>query len=196
MLHLNILAANTLYNLVSTFDNSVYKLVSSWMSESLTSFMRIISFIGSGWLLAPIALATVIVTLKYSKVFKWGILIALNLGTVSLINYLIKIIIHRPRPDVLKLIAVGGFSFPSWHAMTAICFFGYFIYLIMKYFKHWTSYLFAGILGLLIFTIGIGRVYLGVHYASDVLCGYIFGLVWLFAFIRLTGHVSSWIKLK
>jgi len=194
MVYFKILAATTFYDSFPAFDNSVYKLVSSCMSEGLISFMKIISFIGSGWILTPIALIAFIVTLRYRKAFKWGMMIALNLAAVSLINNIIKVIIHRPRPDILKLVEVGGYSFPSWHAMTAVSFFGYLIYLILTYFKHWTRYIFTGLLGLLIFTIGLSRIYLGVHYPSDVLGGYIFGLGWLFVFIRLTNRFSIWLK--
>ncbi len=195
MPYISILEAGTFFNSVSAFDNSVYKLVSSWMSEGLTGFMKLISFIGSGWILTLIALAAFIITLRNGKKFKWGMMIALNFAAVSLLNNIVKIIIHRPRPDILKLAEAGGYSFPSWHAMTAISFFGYMIYLIMKYFKHWTRYIAAGLLGLLILAIGLSRIYLGVHYASDILGGYIFGLAWLFVFIRLTSWASIWIKL-
>jgi undecaprenyl-diphosphatase len=196
MLRFNLLAATTFFDSVSAFDNSVYKLVSSWMTEGLTSFMKIISFIGSGWILTLIALIAITIELSYRKALKWSLMIALNLITVSLLNNIIKVIIHRPRPDIMQLVEVGGYSFPSWHAMTAICFFGYLSYLIMAHYKRWTRYIFAGLLGLLILTIGISRIYLGVYYASDVLCGYIIGLVWLTVFIWLTNRFSFWSRFK
>lgn len=196
MLHFEILAETIFFDTVSAFDNSVYKLVSSWMAEGLTSYMKIISFIGSGWILTIISVAAVIVELRYRKALKWSLMIALNLAAVSLLNNILKVIIHRPRPDILQLVEVGGYSFPSWHAMTAISFFGYLIYLILIHFKSWTRYVSAGLLGLLIFTIGISRIYLGVHYASDVLAGYIFGLIWLSVYIWLSSRFSLRTKIK
>lgn len=184
--HTYVLPIATLWDAVSVFDSSIYKLVSSFISDGMTSFMKIISFIGSGWILTLISVLVLAASLWNKRIFKWALMIAINLAAVSLINHTIKIILHRQRPDILQLVDISGYSFPSWHAMAAMAFFGFLIYLAIKYLRHWSKYILASASGILILLIGISRIYLGVHYASDVLGGYIFGLIWLYLYILIT----------
>jgi undecaprenyl-diphosphatase len=89
------------------------------------------------------------------------------------------------------LVDVSGFSFPSGHAMISSAFYGYMIYLVVIRLKTRIKYLLAGLLGLLVLAIGVSRIYLGVHYASDVLVGFAAGFAWLILFIRLSEKVGA-----
>ena len=118
---------------------------------------------------------------------KTKLLIPINICLVTLINILIKEIIKRPRPSVTRLVTESGYSFPSGHAMTSIAFYGFLIYLIYKnienkYYKWGLIILFS----LLTFVIGFSRIYLGVHYTSDVISGFIAGAIYLILFIKFT----------
>src|SRR5204862_5520768 len=99
-----------------------------------------------------------------------------------LINQLLKTLFHRSRPELWPGAQIAGFSFPSGHAMMSLCLFGTFIWLGMKYIKSgpartaWTT-----LMVLLILLIGLSRIYLGAHFLSDVLAGYIAGGIWLVA---------------
>ena len=102
--------------------------------------------------------------------------IILGISTISSVvtNTMIKYLIRRPRPSHLRLISQGGYSFPSGHSMISICVYGMLIYLILKNVENKKVKVLATItLILLITSIGLSRIYVGVHYPSDVLAGYL-----------------------
>ena len=106
--------------------------------------------------------------------------------TVS-INQGIKHLLRRPRPNHLRLIKQGGFSYPSGHSMIAICVYGIMIYLINKKIKNKRIKITLNILlSILILLIGISRIYVGVHYPSDVVGGFSLSLVILILNITFT----------
>ena len=106
--------------------------------------------------------------------------------TVGL-NQGIKHLLRRPRPEHLRLIKQGGFSYPSGHSMIAICVYGIIIYLINKKIKDKKIKIALSILlTLLILVIGISRIYVGVHYPSDVLGGFLLSLAILILNITFT----------
>ncbi len=94
-------------------------------------------------------------------------------------NELLKAIIQRERPSLYEMVE-RGFSFPSGHAMVSLCFYGMAAYLVTRKAKvsrwRWGVWIFAG---LLIAAIGLTRIYLGVHWFSDILAGFIGGTIWL-----------------
>ena len=101
----------------------------------------------------------------------WKLLIVV-ISTV-LTNQLLKHTIRRIRPDHIRLIEEGGFSFPSGHSMISIGLYGTLIYLVYKYIKNkLIKTIIIVLLSIIILGIGISRIYLGVHYPSDVLAGY------------------------
>ena len=150
-----------------TLDMVVYKLVIlNLRSEPLTVIMKVITNLSSAYVLIAITLGT----LLFIKNKKVGLCIASNLVVTTLLNQLLKYIIQRPRPDGYRLIAESGYSFPSGHSMVSMAFYGLIIYLIWKMVKNKKiKYISCGILGFLIPLIGFSRIYLGVHYASDVI---------------------------
>lgn len=183
------LGEDMIQNELSVFDNTLYKYVSRLISEDMTDFMKFISFLGSGSALIFIVLASMLLFRKNRKYFFYSKAIAVNLAAVSLLNEVFKVIFHRERPDILRLVEAGGFSFPSGHSMISLSFYGLIAYLFCSNMKSRWRYLIAALLSVLILSIGISRVYLGVHYASDVLAGYSAGLVWLAIFITLANRL-------
>ncbi len=141
-------------------------------SEFMTSFYKIFTYLGSFYTLMIIALLMLIV-LKNKKL---GIGLSVNLIIVGVLNVLLKIIVRRPRPEDINIITESGFSFPSGHAMMSIALYGMLIYFVYKFIKNKGLKIFLMILlGALILLIGASRIYLGVHYFSDVLAGYLIG---------------------
>ena len=107
-----------------------------------------------------------------------------NLVIITVLNQLLKNILQRSRPTEYRIIEETGYSFPSGHSMISMAFYGYLIYLIYKYVKNkyvkWTSIV---LLSTLICSIGISRIYLGVHYTSDVLGGFLISISYLVIYI-------------
>ncbi len=168
--------------MINTIDNAIYETIIKIMNSNITAIMIFISFLGSAITLITLALASIFLVKdkKYSK------LIMLNLALSFILNRILKLIIARPRPPRLRLVIENGYSFPSGHSMVSFAFYGFLIYLINKNLKNKKiKYPLIILLSLLILLIGISRIYLGVHYVTDVLGGYIIGLIYLIVFIKI-----------
>jgi undecaprenyl-diphosphatase len=177
------------WDLLKAFDETVYKFLTGFMSEGLTCFMKLMTFIGSGWSITTLAVAIpfFVFILKMKKYYRTALLIPLNIAVGSLLNELLKQLFHRARPDILRLVKVTDYSFPSGHSMNSMIFYGFLIYLILSFVRSRSKYPAAVVIGFLILLIGTSRVYLGVHYASDVIAGFIIGLAWLAFFVYISG---------
>ena len=175
-------------------DVFVYRLVIlNLRSEPLTAIMKVITNLSSAYVLIAISLGTLI-CIKNKKV---GLCITANLAITTILNQILKYIIQRPRPDGYRLIAESGYSFPSGHSMVSMAFYGLIIYLIWKMVKDKKiKYISCGILGILIPLIGFSRIYLGVHYASDVIGGFAISIAYLLLFTNITRSILQLEKEK
>lgn len=164
-------------------DVFIYKLVVlNLRNQQLTALMKIVTNLASAYVLITIAVASIL----FIKNKIIGISITSNLVIVTLLNQLLKRIIQRPRPEGYRLITENGYSFPSGHSMVSMAFYGFIIYLIWKLVKNKKiKYLETGILGIFIFLIGFSRIYLGVHYASDVVGGFAISIAYLIMFTNI-----------
>jgi membrane-associated phospholipid phosphatase len=91
----------------------------------------------------------------------------------------LKQVFERPRPR-LEMVHVGGYSFPSGHSTLSLCLYGALAYLLLRAnVARWQRILGAAACTLLVLMIGFSRMYLGVHYPSDVAAGYLAGSIWL-----------------
>lgn len=168
-------------NIINLTDKFIYNLIIKLLSTNMTLIMRFISHLGSAITLITLTIAFLLV-LKNKKQSK---LIALNLILVFIINRILKFIIARPRPQELSLVIEKGYSFPSGHSMISMAFYGFIIYLIYKNIKNKkVKYPLIIFLVLTILLIGISRIYLGVHYATDVIGGFVIGFIYLAFFIK------------
>lgn len=158
-----------------------YKLVSEFLISDFT--IPIAKFITNfGGAIFLIVLTIILLILIKNK--KIGLSIFSNLAIITILNQLLKRILQRPRPTEYRIIEETGYSFPSGHSMISMAFYGYLIYLIYKYVKNkyikWISII---LLSILICSIGISRIYLGVHYTSDVLGGFLISISYLIIYI-------------
>jgi undecaprenyl-diphosphatase len=121
--------------------------------------------------------------IKKKFVFIWPFILTV-LGS-SLVTFLAKIYFHRPRPNI-SVFAETGFSFPSGHATIAVALFAYLAWMIVRLNKRINYKLIYCLAVLIIILIGGSRIYLGAHYLSDVLVGYLVGFVGLLTGVTLT----------
>lgn len=168
---------------IMKLDAAAYSLfVETLRNDALTPLMTSVTELA-----APVSLVIVwVVAAAFAPGRRPGIAMALNLGGAVLINQVLKSLVHRPRPEGFRLIDETGYSFPSGHSMVAMAFYGFLVYLIWHYEKdNVKRWLWCCCLSLTIVGIGVSRVYLGVHYASDVLAGFLISLAWLALFTKL-----------
>ena len=170
-------------NKVIKIDSACYECLFTLFSKfNLTFFLKVITNLAGPIILIFLSISSFLLT-KNKKV---SLCICLNLILCSLLNYGLKNIISRPRPDVLRLVFENGYSFPSGHAMASLAFYGFLIFLIYKYFdKKNIKIILISLLSILIILIGLSRIYLGVHYLSDVLAGFFLALSYLIIFISV-----------
>ena len=169
-------------------DLNIYKFFSeNIINDKLTPIVKIITHIGG----AKIVLVLTVVAIILIKGLKNKLfLLTCIVGTAGL-NVVLKHIIQRERPNINRLIPEKGYSFPSGHSMMSMAFYGMLIFLIFKYVKNtalkWTLIV---ILTILLSTIGITRIYLGVHYPSDVIGGFLVSLTYLFILTEIYNKVK------
>ena len=162
-----------------TFYNILRKY---FIKDSITPYMKIITNFGGATCLIAITILLLIIV-KNKKI---GLLTLTNLVTITILNQILKFILRRPRPTEFKIINETGYSFPSGHSMISMAFYGFLIYLIYKNIKNkCLKTTLIIILSLLIIAIGISRIYLGVHYVSDVIGGFLISISYLIVYIKL-----------
>lgn len=160
-----------------------YKIISTYLiSDFITPVAKFITnFGGVIWLI----LFTIIVAIFLkNKLMK--ICVVLNLAISGMLNQILKHLVQRPRPTEYRLIDESGYSFPSGHSMVSAAVYGFLIYLIFKNIKNkYLKWILIILLTNLILLIGISRIYLGVHYTSDVLAGFLISISYLIIFTSI-----------
>ena len=175
------LAEDVFHKEIMNGDIIGYEIISKFLiSDFVTPIAKFITNFGGAIFLIVLTIVLFIV-IKNKKI---GVSIFSNLVIVTILNQLLKGILQRPRPTEYRIIEETGYSFPSGHSMISMAFYGYLIYLIYEYVKNkYIKWISIVVLSLLICTIGISRIYLGVHYTSDVLGGFLISISYLVIFI-------------
>ena len=163
-------------------DTIGYNLISNIINPSITPIAIVITSLGGAIVIVALAI-DVLILVKNRKI---SFSILLNLLIATVLNLILKNIVQRPRPDEYRLITETGYSFPSGHSMISMAFYGYLIYLTYKYLKNKKlKIILITILSILIILIGITRIYLGVHYTSDVIAGFLISVCYLIIYTSL-----------
>ena len=165
---------------LKTLDSSVQTAIRGDLPETLTLIFRGITRLID--LPVVISWAIILVAIFYLK--KWkseSLLVAGNLSLAGILIVSLKHLYQRPRPDILHLVEEKGFSFPSGHSLAVTLLIGSLIIILGQRVKNTTTKLaLQGLLGLYLVSVLVSRVYLGVHYPSDVLASLSLGLGILF----------------
>lgn len=174
-------------------DRFAHDVAERWRSPALTAVMRFMSLVGRDWVRALIAAPVAGLLLwagSHRRLYAFG---ASLLGG-ALLTQALKAVFQRARPtDIEHLGSAHGYSFPSGHAMGAVLLFGSLAYVVYFTIDHSRRLrlLAVALCVLMILCIGTSRVYLGVHYLSDVLAGFAAGVCWLA--VCLSG-TEAWVR--
>lgn len=162
------------------FDEKVIFLVQGWESPLLTGIMKFFTYIGSTWSLIILSVMILFFLYKVLKHRLELILFSAVMVGSPLLNLMVKLFFQRARPDLHRLIEIGGYSFPSGHAMNAFSLYGILTFLLWRHTTaKWARILLILFSMMMILSIGISRIYLGVHYPSDIIAGYLAGGFWI-----------------
>ena len=164
-------------------DSGAYLLfVQTLRQPWLTPYMESISE-----LTRPVVLLVMLLAVEaFAPGRRPGVCAAVNLVCAVALNVLLKQLVQRPRPEGFRLIAETGYSFPSGHSMIAMAFYGLLAWMVWHYERdRLARYLCMIGFGIVVVIVGFSRIYLGVHYFTDVLAGFAVSLAWLCLYVRL-----------
>lgn len=190
LLFFSYLGSQVLDKQAFVFDSSIQRMLYDMRSPLMTSVMLGITFLGSGFFLGG-ATIVVISYLLWKQQRRSAFVFSFLLFFGVLLNLLLKSIFQRARPDFLPLVNEPTFSFPSGHSMNSMIFFAAISYFIFYRMNHTRiGKLCIALSVVLIFLIGISRIYLGAHYPTDVVAGYLAGLLWFFIVVFFEKSIS------
>lgn len=164
------------------FDTNILLTVRSWHSPLLDIAMLGITFIGDPLVLLIICLILGAWLVRRKQKSEATTLAVAAIGAIGL-NVLLKQLFSRDRPALWdRVVDVGQYSFPSGHAMVSMVIYGFIGYILATRYRRQQLWI-IGLTTLLVTAIGFSRLYLGVHWPTDIIAGYAAGLVWLIACI-------------
>ena len=162
---------------VISFDFSIIRYIYSFRNPLMTTVMNIISFFGGELFLGGAIMVTIFILLRKHK--KNALVFSFILLFGIILNLALKNLFERPRPQLHPLVHETSYSFPSGHSMNSFVFYfalSYFIFLNKRNIK--LGIILTIFSSILVLLIGISRIYLGAHFPSDVIAGYVAGLCW------------------
>lgn len=166
--------------LLSAIDTPIIQLIRGNLTDSKTLIFSTITRLGNT---STVVLITLILAILFwfSKEKVAAIWLVINSAIIQGVgNTALKLLFNRPRPSVEHLVSAGGTSFPSGHSMGSMLLYGTLILLLPRFIKNKSVCLISQIiLGCIILMVGTSRIYLGVHYPTDVLGGFLIGFCWL-----------------
>lgn len=178
---------------LSRYDTPVTGWFADRRTEPLTEAMRLLTHLGGSWFTIPlVVLAGVLLPMRFGRWRTVVVLVAVTGGTALLVQS-IKLLIARPRPVLSEVIAAAhGYAFPSGHMAQAVATYGVLAFLVSARIgrMRWRAAVWscATVLAALV---GLTRVYLGVHWLTDVLGGFVIAAVWLVAVLSTVFTVSD-----
>ena len=171
-------------------DQKIFDVIAPDISEAGIRFMQSVSELGHHMFLIPVSLLFILYYFIIDK--KWMcIRMAIVMLSSVLFLFTLKNLIQRGRPASPFVEGITNFGFPSGHAFMSVTFYGLLIWYTATYFKNkWIQYLIIFLLFFLILLIGYSRIYLRVHFTTDVIAGYCFSYIWLILCTRLINKIE------
>ncbi|WP_291963736.1 phosphatase PAP2 family protein [Maribacter sp.] len=165
---------------LAAYDTSITDYVISYRTPTLTSYFKFMTNVGDTYGYLIVLTIFLLVSLIVFKRWKYVVQATLILALATISNMMLKRFIDRARPGIEHLVSVETLSYPSGHAMSAMAFYGFLIFLVTKFkIQRVMKYALVIVLMTIILSIGISRIYLGVHFPSDIAGGFIAGFIWV-----------------
>lgn len=162
-------------NILKPFDLKIISYIQSLENEYLTVFYKMITIIADTYQSAIITILLV-TFLYFKKHYREALFLAITMTTCGLAMPLLKNIFRRERPNFYRLIEISGYSFPSGHTTSATTMYLTLAIILLSIMKKLNKYFVFSIAVLGIVIIGSSRIYLGVHYPTDVMAGICLGI--------------------
>jgi len=173
------------------FDENVSNAVKPFINPGMTKLMLVITFLGKHNLLIPLNFVLILFFIYRKERWFATRVAALSLSSL-LLMFMLKFFFQRNRPLQPVIDDVSGYSFPSGHALISVVFYGLFIHMIWHEVKtRWLRFTLVTTLGILILLIAFSRIYLNVHYASDVIAGIAVGFIWLVLSLNIIHRIEK-----
>jgi len=166
-------------NLIESFDNYFYNIVTFKINDGFTNIYKVITFLGSTEFIIFLCVffLGLFIFLKKKNI---GLIISGVLIISTIVNNLLKIIIMRGRPEVLAFVEEHSYSFPSGHTMASVSMYGILLYLVLKSnMNNKLKIALSSMLSMLPIFVALSRVYLGAHFMSDVIGAFIVSIILL-----------------
>ena len=164
---------------IAGFDTTIYNLVTFKMTDNMNTIYKVLTFFGSTLFIILLSVFFFFLFLIMKKK-NCSFIVAGVIIISTIVNNVVKIIIRRARPTVLALVTEKSFSFPSGHTMASVSLYGILLYLVLKSkLDKKLKVVFSTFLVLLPILVGISRIYLGAHFASDVIGAGIMSIILL-----------------
>ncbi|MCW2278205.1 phosphatase PAP2 family protein [Heliophilum fasciatum] len=190
------LAEELVENELTAFDTSITNFILGFMNDAVTSFMKFITKLGAmGTIISLLPICAGLMLWQKKKWEAMALIAAVSGGAVF--NLVLKFIFKRERPTLHRLIEEFGYSFPSGHSMMSMIFYGMVTYFLLLFLKNKTAKSVVLVAGITVVSlIGVSRIYLGVHYPSDVLSGFAAGGAWTMICILALHFIVQRRKMK
>ena len=167
-----------------SLDSSLLLWIHQFANPQLDSLMLFITALGDPGMVITVFISTIAwlgMKRRYTDVIRF---IIACVGGV-LLNQVMKLFFAKPRPELwMRLISEHSFSFPSGHAVGSMVVYGFIAYILAREFSIYQRYIYA-VASTIIIAIGFSRLYLGVHYPTDIIAGYGVGILWLITCLKV-----------
>lgn len=164
-------------SLRSSFDLPLLRFFEDARSETLTSLMRAITFVGGTPMIMLLLLGGALLSYVLERTTRWSIFFVSVLALAPQSSALLKELVGRPRPTLSPLYEIASDAFPSGHATNSAAALGAVAMFVALRSK--TPWIVWGLAGVVVLAVGVTRVYLGVHWPTDVIAGWLLGAAWV-----------------
>lgn len=188
---LSFIFSSVFFNNEPSIDEEAFAAISPYIASGTTRVMIFISFLGKHSFLIPANLLLILVFILLKKKWMAWRVLFVSLSSLGLMS-LLKNLLQRQRPPDPLVEGITNFSFPSGHAFMSMAFYGLLIWFTIVSSKNkWQKNFLIIFLSALILAIGFSRIYLRVHYATDVVAGLLIGFLWLIACLFIIQKIES-----